>query len=870
MGSELYSSHPSKISAPEPNPEFTFPMLPPLDANSKKTVQSAASRRAANRSRQLHISTSPLPQFSFPSGSDRTPPTGESIEVSPTRSIPTSARNINHKRGGSEFIGGDGLLGGPGLLSSSPTKSQSSLPTPPTSGRRRGHAHRRSGAISNHDLSAILNPNSENASRRTGSAPTTPCDPNSHRQFIPSLDRSASQPTLHQSQATDPSTESPRETSPATVQSRPRVGFSDTLEFIPRPLSIVSTTTTSSVSTVRPSHSLSGSISSIRSGTSSPPSAKKNRLSMELTRDQFGEVRPKTADSTFNSPSPNSLRRQASPPFRPSSASGSKIWKAQLTSFLTEDQEVTSPSAIENTERPHTPKETTREQDAYRVTPQFYADLQKLRGVKDSRPTPQLSRPRSSPEVKIAKRQRKVKSWAGSLLSRKGKNQSDDGETMESSESKETLKDFAPLEDFPLDDVNFDDDTTCVIRSPGYQPRPATAGLVSTFSMNTEMDMDPAGVLDLDAWQPLENSSPASPSGFPNAKRRMHSGGGTGGFIGPGMHYHRRAESAPNLLPIDHSFGFPRLGSCPQMADVFEEEEEDDSKPRDKSAGKSRKEDEKALTGLGVKIVDEGNDFGDVISPRTPRPKRSKESTTQSLPTMKSSSISDSVADQVMMAEIPIEIVDSIEEPRFSIVTKSSDGSTITPTMTGSQLSTNVLPVPMDFAGTSPAQLSENTELSSNPSPDFGNASFDVPRLGTAHSSITDRSVWSSARTGESVPDTTTSVEDVPSLTSSASTAISGHPVPFSPTSLERPSGERSFSFSGAVPRRTRPVSAGKRASLASLSRLVGGSYGEKSKLSIESRAQQDEADKSEKKKRNRISRMMKFWKSKEKLTSES
>jgi len=40
---------------------------------------------------------------------------------------------------------------------------------------------------------------------------------------------------------------------------------------------------------------------------------------------------------------------------------------------------------------------------------------------------------------------------------------------------------------------------------------------------------------------------------------------------------------------------------------------------------------------------------------------------------------------------------------------------------------------------------------------------------------------------------------------------------------------------------------------------------GKKSKLSIESRAH-EESDKSDKKKGNRISRLMKFWKSKEKL----
>ena len=95
---------------------------------------------------------------------------------------------------------------------------------------------------------------------------------------------------------------------------------------------------------------------------------------------------------------------------------------------------------------------------------------------------------------------------------------------------------------------------------------------------------------------------------------------------------------------------------------------------------------------------------------------------------------------------------------------------------------------------------------------------------------------------------------------------ISGHPSRFSTSAETRASTERSSSVSGVVPARTTSVSAYKRSSLASLSRLVGSSYGEKSKLSIASSAPSDEAEKRDKKKGNRISRLMRFWKSKEKL----
>jgi hypothetical protein len=77
--------------------------------------------------------------------------------------------------------------------------------------------------------------------------------------------------------------------------------------------------------------------------------------------------------------------------------------------------------------------------------------------------------------------------------------------------------------------------------------------------------------------------------------------------------------------------------------------------------------------------------------------------------------------------------------------------------------------------------------------------------------------------------------------------------------------GQRSASLSSAAVSR-------KRSSMASLSRLISSSHGEKSKLSIESRAPHImEADKKEKgSKSKRISRMMQFWKPKDTKESSS
>lgn len=494
-----------------------------------------------------------------------------------------------------------------------------------------------------------------------------------------------------------------------------------------------------------------------------------------------------------------------------------------------------------------------------------------------------VDRPRSSPELKDAKRPTKVRSWAGSLLSKKAKSRSLSDQADVETSTFESSSDLGLSSDFSLDDINFDEDTTCVIRNPQYTaPRPAMYGLSnfqpgeSPYLQNTDVD---SLVLDLDAaFNALDGPGDiegGAGSRYLSTKRRMHSGGATGGFTGPGMHYHRRAESAPEMAPVDrHAFGLNRLGSNLTMADVFEEDEEDGGTERLENDSPelynaSQKDDP---SGLGVQIVDanEGCHNSERQSPRqnyfeindshpqqshtVPVTDRRVEPLFVSLPSEHTRSI---------------DIVDAVEEPHFSFMTKSSDESTATPTLANDLLGCGLPDTLTEYSFPRPVQYLDAPESQSSvSSPDFADTSFDVPRLHTATSSITDRTTLSSRRIGGTGQGSTYSTEDVPSLTSSASTMISSHPPRFTSNAETRSSGERSMSFSAAVPRRTRPVSAGKRSSLASLSRLVGGSYGEKSKLSIESRAQSDDSDKPEKNKRSRMSRLMRFWKAKEKLVA--
>jgi hypothetical protein len=112
---------------------------------------------------------------------------------------------------------------------------------------------------------------------------------------------------------------------------------------------------------------------------------------------------------------------------------------------------------------------------------------------------------------------------------------------------------------------------------------------------------------------------------------------------------------------------------------------------------------------------------------------------------------------------------------------------------------------------------------------------------------------------GEPGPELRMSVDEVPSLTSSNSTMTRESIFQQGANYPQFRDGQRSASLSSAAVTR-------KRSSMASLSRLISSSHGERSKLSIESRPESSSGvDKKDKGSRSkRLSRMMQFWKPKE------
>ena len=203
---------------------------------------------------------------------------------------------------------------------------------------------------------------------------------------------------------------------------------------------------------------------------------------------------------------------------------------------------------------------------------------------------------------------------------------------------------------------------------------------------------------------------------------------------------------------------------------------------------------------------------------------------------------------------------------RDPVITKSSDESTITPTLSHDPLEARPASEHLDFTIPAPP-LTYNAKPetpSAVSSPDFLRSSSKVPRMYTASSSITNRATLNSSPAGDYSLTLHSSFDDVPSLIDSASTSW---PSQIYSSTNTFPPTDRSDLFSTQIPTLTRLVSPGKRDSLVSLTRLVSGGSYNRSKLNIEERIQPDTPEKTETKKGNRISPLMKFWESKEKLS---
>ncbi|EMD90596.1 hypothetical protein COCC4DRAFT_126732 [Bipolaris maydis ATCC 48331] len=871
IGAPLYQRrHQSNAGPIEliPNPEFSFPMRDPdtvssapAPANSRPmSLQAYPSGRRGSMPHHRQKSINALPDFSFnPAGTPK-PAKEPSPPVSPnTLGVPISPSKPSHghKRGGSEFIGGDIRPGGTALKSSSPTKGEDVLPAPSSTLRlgpppgRRGHAHRRSGAVSSHDLTSIMSPPVAPA----GSAPNTPSEGN---PFAPGhkFNRSISQPSLRDHRSDD---------DPARPPSRARVTFSDRIETI-RPLSTISSETETSLSTLR-GHSAANSLSSIVSGNApAPPRAA--RPSLNTVQD---EDRPSTAGMVLDKFISGKLNGEVLERKRPVSA----------ISLTPSAAPTPTPKAQAKRRSLFHHKDTQKADNSFPTLPTSASDPALSKSFDATLPSPMSENDEStkdSGKPKSASRKgshkpRKVKSWANSIITRKGKhgkkskarsptpppNAIIDGD--ESDESEEI--DFEP---------NFDDDTTVTIVSPSetpaaqitvdtsyasWQPRPLQR--VDSDIMSPVIDLDAA----LGPFNTPNGSSPRmNQRGFSAHRRAMHSANG----IAPS---HRRTESAPELVPFENRSSV--IANTSPMADVFEEEEPEDeltipAKPAKATKTRPATADPSELK-ISVVEADSKQEgpginwtFKDGLGLNR-RPKAHKVDSSEPLSPRATPPADDRTEDNVPSPQEsePVQVVEDYEEPRTSSLTHSSD-STVTAQTTEDTPKQRQPVMNLTLPLHQQSMMTPDTIASSFSSPDYRSSQiFDTERRGTATSSMTDYPVMPSPRFGEPGPEVRISTE-VPSLTSSRSTMTSAMQGGFPLVSPHR-FGERTSSLSSdpsEMESRRR-----KRSSIASLSRLMGtsSSNSERSKLSIEQRPQSEHREPSrEKKKKNIGSRLRKFF----------
>lgn len=817
------------------------------------------------------LRTPELPAFSF-GGSSTSPPASPQ-----SRNIPS--RPGSHQRGASEFIGGDGASGTSTVpMSTSPTKGDSPLPQPTgfgPPGGRRGHRHVRSAAISYHDITMILKPPNSPTATRGSSAPTSPAgDHEAQKSGFPGSMDAALQNGVEGSESTD-STAPQRE--PLRALNRARVGFSDNVEVIPRPLSLVSSDSSSTVTARQGGHSVSNSISSIISaGAASPPS--KDKRGMPGPSQKHVDSRPRTAEPVLDR---ERVEHQEEPKRRnsipllmeaalASSSAQSTPRSAKKWTFFGHDS---NSGECSPTSRPTSAGSGGKENTV--VQSETLSKEADPAAVDEPLPSiePTNSR-RSSISRKPSKKQKKVRSWAGSILSRKTRQRTQTKQKMSRRSPTPPHRSYPPIDDTSRYETPQPEPQTPVadIENDIASWKPRRLPPQDDDSMSPMIDLDAAlGPFNTpssfgDDWESSQKTGPR--------RRAMHSAAGLGGFAGPGMHYHRRAESAPEFE--NPRFGLHRLGSSSTMAmeDVFEEDEdewEDAKASSDKEDAINTAEDDFS-TGLGINIKVEDTEESeseqamsvgtdDAMNREIKRKGSSlSEGDRRAVGTAKSEHSATSLMDEPIMEESTgaIQILDDSTSSRPDSRARSSD-STATPPFrprTGKELT----PVDIQPFSLQPPYLTptspRSTTQSSLPSP-RSPFSYDTQRISSAPSSVTDEHGFQSLLLGEPGPELRYSVDEVPSLTSSNSTMTreSGHPGAGNPQFRD---GQRSASLSAAVTR--------KRSSMASLSRLISSSHGEKSKLSVESRppgtADSEKKDKSSKSKR--MSRLMQFWKPKD------
>ncbi|KIV97686.1 hypothetical protein PV10_01400 [Exophiala mesophila] len=787
----------------ERSPSPTHPILQEMALNQQRAVRSAR--------------PAPLPAFTFaPSPSiAQTSPSPTKTDFSESQPPPRT-----HRRGISEFVGGGGLEG-PHMVSSSPEKLEHRPHAPVTGGR--GHAHRRSQAVSISDIdtSELIKVNAL-AKARAGSTPTTPSDPSAfaYGRGSPQIRQSMSNVVR-----TPPSSPRRRGSAPGV---RPRVGFSEHVDVIPRPLSMISSETEGSSSTIRGGHSLSGSINSIASPAARPTFI----VTSSNDSTSSSPERPHTADAlstlSLGLAARNSPVSMINLPKRPLSASGSP---SQLSSgsppskkkhFWSSHSEMDSPL--------NTPKvEQSDPMDVFSASPTPQPPRLHIFGD-NGRPKT------SSGEMSSSSKRRKYHTWTSGIFSRKDKRASKPKPDVQQKRASLTRR--------PSDRLNeiFDADDTIVLREPSpvanrTRPFPQDLDTSQACIPGPASDMITSPVLDLDAA--LGPFGSEEKLGYDvggkvvhvNRISKLHSSERRANVDAFGT-VHRRTESAPTMPALNRSiFDLHRMGSNSSLSeDVFDEEEEDKLLAQENANSKLERIQSRtrrsitpqtfSASPLETADLDATGGLGLTISNKSP-------------------------VDGITIADTDDDVAK---------VDRSSNSTIAAPILSDDVKRPMSSPMPFPYPAPQSHYASSTegrtTSASMMSSPDVDHTSF-------------ENSSRPSKSQGEFSPDFVlrASNDDLPSLSDSIS---SGALPRVSSSACTRSSVEqRSQSMIVPSTSRSNIQADWKRSSLASLNRLIPGSANG-SKLKFETVPDPVDLDEKGKKKPNRISRLMHFWKSKD------
>ncbi|PON21801.1 hypothetical protein TGAM01_v209388 [Trichoderma gamsii] len=917
---------------PPPNPHFAFPAASPSSTLHDPTTKRRRPLSAVEmHTRSLSIAVdgsdprhAALPAFSFNPGASLppkphsflSPPHSPSSAQPPAQPAAASANRPmghGHRRGGSEFVGGRLREGSTiAVMSTSPPKNEFDMKVPTLQPPpRRGHRRGMSATIPATDLPILFAPPAIGSFSQGNSAPNSPTM-FSRKDDLPNIGSDFPLPEPVRLGQDDGNTDSPRASKAtpgerlkmAKPNMRARVGFSDTLEFIPRPLSLVSNETSSTV-TARPGHSGSGSVSSIISISSLSGRDGPNSLLRTPTGEPYesrpstaGAILERTAELQMPDEPPTSPRRRNSIPAlvnivdadgvesnvstptkpakrwsffgldafasgspmkrRPSTSSSSSSTPRPIDGISCSDRG--SASSLDTTEAlPAKSKKGGKKSDKKR----------KKREKKEKKKDKEEEKEKEKEGEKKEEKEKKAKGWAGSILPLKSHKKRGKSHVVRPPTPPASVSHLDDEEEDELEsDIRqppLEPPTISITESPSLPEQPEPPKRSSDDMSYPMIDLDAAlGPFNTPLSYNAEWEAAQRAAGTPGSRRRLHSAQGLKGFSGPGMHYHRRAESAPDLPPFDFRSTIHRFGSSSTMADVFEEDEEDeDGKGNTKS---------KLETSEEVSEESDGEATPPAITPVLQEPflgpsdkvlgkmRRGSaglvEGESSSLYAVRAEASLASLHDETITEED----FTFFRAPVFQGRRDSVDSGA------PSAPSPRQVPVTADLpiddplvlpsaSGTPLSPYSASYISSSHPSP-RSPMSVDAQRISTAPSSITDDS-FHSLLMGEPGPEVRISMDyDAPSLASSHSAMTRDStfiPVP-RPRQLGPSRDQRPVSMSAPFGRR--------RSSLASLSRLISSSHGERSKLSMEVTLDNEpESRKSKHSKTKRLGRMMQFWK---------